>query len=348
MEREFKKTALSLPAPFDAPSEAKTATTRGELWTRAKEASQQRADGGGAGTCTGTGTGTGDSDNDNDSDILDSGAGIEGDTDADTGTDSLTVREVPEDDAEPGVYLESTLCEMFPTEAQRLQNEPLTDGDMNFVTLEPFTAEELRVGLVRVRIVPGHGAQLQLHPYALHTLYEHLTHQNADIVCNKYRYSQSDLDKITALYRQQVLASAPRLLANRKLSTQEYTEHLSEQAAQSLAEREREAHGGRRWLSSSPLPPAHYANYSRARSRSRSPQSHRPARPRARFALPSSSTSRGMQSALYEQLQFEALQMQQHQHSDRDANAFHAFTDWQATPEVQRVLLAATSDDLLL
>lgn len=144
--------------------------------------------------------------------------------------------ETLEDDTEPGVYLESTLCDKFPNDAPRLQGEAAPEVDV--ITLEPFSEKDRQQGLVRVRFVPGCGARTQLHCYALGSLYEHLRHQNRDMVLNKYRYSQSDLDKITELFRQNVDSRAVRLRADEKLSTQEYTEQLSQQAAQSLVERE--------------------------------------------------------------------------------------------------------------
>lgn len=74
--------------------------------------------------------------------------------------------------------------------------------------------------------------------YSLSSLYEHLTHQNADLVHNTHKYSQEDLDTITELYRQNIKAGAKRLMVGNKLSTKEYTDRLSEQAAQSLASEE--------------------------------------------------------------------------------------------------------------
>jgi hypothetical protein len=158
--------------------------------------------------------------------------------------DNLSV----EDDAECGVYLESTLCALFPCDAKRLESEQLDkDSNIDIITMEPFTEQDARDGLVRVRFVPGCGARTQLQCYALTTLYEHLRHQNTDIVFTKYRYSQADLDKITALYRLNVQSSATKLRADQKLSTTEYSDKLSEQAAQILSEQQHSAHGGPRF-----------------------------------------------------------------------------------------------------
>ena len=140
-------------------------------------------------------------------------------------------------DVLPGVYLEATLCEMFPTEAKRLHDERPPDGETNDVTMDPFSEEELRIGLVRVRIVSADG-RVQLKRYALNALYDRLTSQNADIIATNFKYSQSDLEKITALYRHHINAGAPRLLFDNHFDTKEVDERLSRQAAEILQERE--------------------------------------------------------------------------------------------------------------
>lgn len=61
-----------------------------------------------------------------------------------------SVPERVEDDAETGVYLESSLCALFPADAKRMETEIGNDTDV--VTMEQFTAEDV---LVRVRFVPG-------------------------------------------------------------------------------------------------------------------------------------------------------------------------------------------------